>query len=75
METKEELINQIVNVEEQLNKNRRVLNPYAGKIVDADSEICRLVKLTGELLKVRVALRKKLVDKYGIILISNSEYD
>lgn len=69
MKSKEELITTIFVIDKQLEENRKVLEPYAGKEIETDSSIGRLLKVTRMLLMARIEYGNKLANSYGISII------
>lgn len=69
MRSKEELLKRIHEIDEQLEKNRSILEPYFGKEVEVGSSIHRLVEVTRLLLEERIKMRNELLKNYGIFVI------
>lgn len=69
MPTKEEIINQIAAIDEQLEQNKAFIEQYSGLEVETDSAIWRLVSLTQSLLFARQYLAMKLIEIYGVFVM------
>ena len=69
MVTKQELINALCDVDAQLLKNKEIIDAYSGLEVSADSNIIMLCEATKLLMIVKLKLKKRLLDTYGIYYI------
>lgn len=71
--SKEELINAIRDINEQLDRNQKAYEPYVGRRFDSFSaeeaeSIRKLMIVSQELIYVRLDLRNKAMREYGIFV-------
>ena len=66
--SKEQMVAFIQEIDEQLRKNRVMLDVYAGKL-DVDADLLTLNMLTRDLVIVKKAWVDMLLDEYGVFYV------
>lgn len=69
MRSKQELLDSIVDIDRQLERNKEQLKPYFGKNIEINSSEYRLLVVTKLLIRTKIKLRNELLSNYGVFVI------